>query len=171
MDTKKITVIPVDAKTFSERKDSKLRRVIGTSCASVVESFSALFEEFNTRFAAKEWIYLSRAGQSEDVYYVHDIVGLFPDLDVHSCNYAYAYRPITYNDSGILSQSRLMFAGFQGVIPTQDEARKLFNDNISYFRAPNGNIKVRGSEQSGITVDNGNRYMWTNNGWKYSVAA
>lgn len=169
MDTKKITAIPVDAKTFSERKDAKLRRVVGAACAKQLEICAPLFEAFKQIFAAKEWINLSRAGQSEDVYYVHEIVGLFPDLDVHNCNSAYAYRPINYSDSNILNPSRLVFAGFQGVIPTQDEARKLFNDNISYFRAPNGNIKVRGSDQSGITVDNGNRYMWTNNSSKYLV--
>ncbi|MBR3746591.1 MAG: hypothetical protein IKN27_06485 [Selenomonadaceae bacterium] len=169
MDTKKITVMPVDAKTFANRQDIKLRRVISAACEKHAESFAPLFEAFNQTFAAKEWVKLSRAGQSEGVYYVHDIAGLFPDLDVHGCNYAYAYRPITYNDSNILNPSRLMFAGFQGVIPTEAEAKKLFNDNISYFRASNGNIKVRGSEQCGLTVDNGNSYMWTRNDYKYNV--
>ncbi len=161
--------MPVDAKTFADRQDIKLRRVVNAACAQQAESFAPLFEAFNQTFAAKEWVKLSRTGQSEGVYYVHDIAGLFPDLDVHSCNYAYAYRPINYNDANILSPSRLVFAGFQGVIPTEAEANELFNDNISYFRASNGNIKVRGSEQCGITVNNGKSYMWTRNDYKYKV--
>ena len=161
--------MPVDAKTFADRQDIKLRHVVNAACTKRVDSFAPLFEAFNQTFAAKEWVKLSRAGQSEDVYYVHDIAGLFPDLDVHFCNNAYAYHPINYNNANILNPSRLTFAGFQGVIPTQAEARKLFNDNISYFRDPGGNIKVCGSAREGLTVDNGNSYMWTRNDYKYSV--
>lgn len=170
MDTKKITVIPVDKKTFDEYKDVNLRKVISRANDTLTASFDELYKAFQTQFQAKEWIYLTRAGQSEGVYYVNDIAGLMPDLDVHNCNYAYSYRPITYSDSNILSKSRLVFAGFQGVIPSENEAKKLFNDQIKYFRESNGNIKVCGSTQSGITIDKGKKYMWTGNSYKYRVS-
>ena len=169
MDTKKIAVIPVDENLFGERKDVELKKLISKTNEIFAENLSTLYKEFQTKFQKKEWVYLNRVGQSEGVYYVHDITGLMPDLDVHGCNYAYAYRPINYNDSNILNPSRLKFADFQGVIPTSDEARKLFNDNISYFRDGNGNIRVCGSTQSGLTVDSGSYYMWTNNSYKYNV--
>ena len=170
MDTKKITVIPVDKKTFDEYKDVNLRKVISRANDTLTASFDELYKAFQTQFQAKEWIYLTRAGQSEGVYYVNDIAGLMPDLDAHKCNYAYSYRPVNYSDSNILSKSRLVFAGFQGVIPSENEAKKLFNDQIKYFRESNGNIKVCGSTQSGITIDNGKKYMWTGNSYKYRVS-
>ena len=169
MYTKKIAVIPVDDKIFAEQSDAEIRKFISNANDTFAESLSTLYKEFQNKFQNKEWIYLNRAGQSEGVYYVNDIAGLMPDLDAHSCSYAYAYRPITYNDLNILNPSRLKFAGFQGVIPTRDEGNKLFNDNIKYFRDISGNIKVCGSTQSGLTVDNGNYYMWTHNSYKYQV--
>ena len=169
MDTKKITVIPVDDKTFSDYKDVNLCKAISLANENFTASLAELFNVFQAKFQAKKWVYLTRAGQSEGVYYVNDIAGLMPDLDKRSCSYAYSYRPITYNDSNIISKPRLVFAGFQGVIPTSDDAKKLFNDQIKYFRESNGNIKVCGSTYSGITVDNGRNYMWTTNGYNYSV--
>ena len=167
MDTKKISVIPVDEKTFADYNDTNLKKVIGKTNDEFAENLAPLFNAFQDKFKNKEWIYLTRAGQNEGVYYVNDIAGLMPDLDVHGCSAAYAYRPITYNDNNILSPSRLTFAGFQGVIPTSTEAKKLFNDQINYFRDGNGNIKVRGDTRSGLTIDSGNYYMFTNNGSNY----
>ena len=171
MYTKKIAVVPVDDKIFSEQSDVELRKFISNANDTFAENLSTLYKGFQTKFQNKEWIYLNRAGQSEGVYYVNDIAGLMPDLDVHSCSYAYSYRPITYNDSNILHPTRLKFAGFQGVIPSRDEGGKLFNDNVRYFRDGNGNIRVCGSVREGLTVDNGNYYMWTNNSYKYNVYA
>ncbi|MBR4904358.1 MAG: hypothetical protein IKZ53_06780 [Selenomonadaceae bacterium] len=169
MDTKKIAVIPVDEKTFADYKDTNLKKVISKTNDEFAENLAPLFNAFQDKFKNKEWIYLTRAGQSEGVYYVHNIAGLMPDLDVHGCQNAYSYRPITYNDSNILNPSRLVFAGFQGVIPTSTEAKKLFNDQINYFRDGNGNVKVCGTARSGITVDSGGNYMWTRNDYKYNV--
>lgn len=169
MDTKKITVIPVDEETFTEQSDVELKKFIAHTNEGFNDMLATLYQEFQAKFQAKEWIYLTRAGQSEGVYYINDLVGLLPDLDKHSCNAAYAYRPITYNDSEILSAKRLAFAGFKGLIPTRDEARKLFNDQLKYFRDGNGSIKVCGNIRSGLTVDGGSCYMWTNNSYKYQV--
>ncbi|MBD3878474.1 MAG: hypothetical protein SR1Q5_02135, partial [Quinella sp. 1Q5] len=169
MDTKKITVIPVGDETFTEYQDANLKKVIARTNDGFNDMLATLYQEFAAKFQAKEWIYLNRAGQGEGVYYVNDIAGLLPDLDVHVCNYADSYRPIAYNDPKILSVERLTFAGFKGVIPTRDEARKLFNDQLKYFRDGNGNVKVHGGSAPGVTVDNGNCYMWTNNTAKYNI--
>lgn len=169
MDTKKITVIPVDKETFTEQSDVELKKFIAHTNEGFNDMLATLYQEFQAKFQAKEWIYLTRAGQSEGVYYINDLVGLLPDLDKHSCNAGYAYRSITYNDSEILSAKRLTFAGFKGVIPTRDEARKLFNDQLKYFRDGNGSIKVCGTINSGLTVDGGSCYMWTHNNYKYQV--
>ena len=95
MDTKKIAVIPVDEKTFADYNDTNLKKVIGKTNDEFAENLAPLFNAFQDKFKNKEWIYLTRAGQNEGVYYVNDIAGLMPDLDVHGCSAAYAYRPIT----------------------------------------------------------------------------
>lgn len=165
MDTKKIAVIPVDGKTFEERKDLELKKLISQSNENFNQNYAAFFQDFQTKFQNKEWIYLNRAGQSEGVYYVHDIAGLMPDLDVHYCNTGYAYHHI--NPDFIKPQS-LKFAGFQGVIPSENEARNLFNNQVNYFRTSNGGIKVRNNYYPGLTIENGTRYMFTR-GHTYSI--
>ncbi|MBQ7199439.1 MAG: hypothetical protein IJS29_09270 [Selenomonadaceae bacterium] len=171
MNTKQITAIPVEEKDFTGYRDEKLVKVIEQAAANVQNDFNVLCEEFAEKFRNKKWIYLTREGQSEGVYYVNEIVGLIPDLAVHSCSSAYAYRPIDYNDGNILNESRLAFAGFKGVIPTENEVRRLFNDEIKYFRANDGCIKVKNDVQNGISYLNGGQYyyMWTNNSRKYST--
>ena len=166
MDTKKIAVIPVDEKTFADYKDTNLKKVISKTNDEFAENLAPLFNAFQDKFKNKEWIYLTRAGQSEGVYYVHDIAGLMPDLDVHGCNAGYAYHGI--NSSYIQPQS-LKFAGFQGIIPGENDARKLFNNSINYFRDGNGYIKVRGDTRNGITINNGSHYLVTYNN-SYSVS-
>ena len=171
MNTKQITAVPVEEKDFAGYRDEKLVKVIEQAAANIQNDFNVLCEEFAEKFRNKKWIYLTREGQSEGVYYVNEIVGLIPDLAVHSCSSAYAYRPIDYNDGNILNESRLAFAGFKGVIPTENEVRRLFNDEIKYFRANDGCIKVKNDTQNGISYLNGGQYyyMWTNNSRKYST--
>ncbi len=166
MDTKPIKVIPVDENLFAERKDVELKKLISKTNEAFAASYVPFYQAFQTKFNNKEWIYLNRAGQSEGVYYVHDIAGLMPDLDVHACAAGYAYRPIDYSVPGI--SSRLGFAGFQGVIPSENEARNLFNNQVNYFRVSNGNIKVCNSSYPGITINNAKNYMNTNNN-SYSI--
>ena len=168
MDTKKITVIPVSDETFSEYQDLDLKKVIARTNENLNDTFATLYQEFDAKFQSKEWIYLNRAGQSEGVYYVNDIAGLMPDLNFHVCNAGYSYN---YIDSSYTQASNLKFTGFQGVIPNEREAKKLFNDQLKYFRDSNGNITVRGVSNPGITINDGNRYMWTSNGNKYSTSS
>ena len=171
MDTKQITAIPVEEKDFSSYRDEKILKIIADTAAQFQSNFNALCAEFEEKFKAKKWIYLTREGKPEGVYYVNDIVGLIPDLRVHSCDSAYAYRPIDYNNSDILRDSRLAFAGFKGTIPNENEVRKLFNDQIKYFRDNEGFIEVAGNTQCGISYKNSNNYyyMWTTNYRKYST--
>ena len=167
--TKRITALPVDAESFADKKDIKIRRNISVSCDNFKEKISELCASIATIFAEKNWVYLSRAGESEGVYYVNEIVGLLPDLAVHQCSYAYSYYAITNSDKKIVSPERLKFAGFQGVIPNETEVKKLFNDDIKYFRDSDGCIKVRNDTRPGVTFyKNGYRYMWTN-GYNYKT--
>ena len=160
MDTKKITVIPVSDETFTEYQDANLRKVIARTNDGFKDMLATLYQEFAAKFQAKEWIYLNRAGQAEGVYYVNDIAGLLPDLNVHGCNAGYAYNNIS---SEYIQPRNLTFAGFQGVIPNDAEARKLFNNTVKYFRESNGYIKVRNGTYPGLTINNGRNYMWTKN--------
>ena len=167
--TKRITALPVDAETFADKKEIKIRRSLSVSCDNFKEKISELCAGLEAHFAKKNWVYLSRAGESEGVYYVNEIVGLLPDLAVHQCSYAHSYYPITNSDSKIVSPERLKFAGFQGVIPNETEVKKLFNDSINFFRESNGNIKVCNGSRPGVSFNSGGgyRYMWTSNGDNY----
>ncbi|MBQ3444754.1 MAG: hypothetical protein IJG33_16100 [Selenomonadaceae bacterium] len=160
MDTKKITVIPVGDETFTEYQDANLRKVIARTNDGFNDMLATLYQEFAAKFQAKAWIYLNRAGQGEGVYYVNDIAGLLPDLNVHGCNAGYAYN---YINSDFTQPRNLIFAGFQGVIPSDAEARKLFNNTVKYFRESNGYIRVRNGNYPGLTINNGKNYMWTKN--------
>ena len=144
---------------------------MSVSCENFKEKISELCAGLEAHFAKKGWVYLSRAGESEGVYYVNEIVGLLPDLAVHQCSYANSYHAITYSDSKIVSPERLKFAGFQGVIPNETEVKKLFNDSINFFRYSDGCIKVRNDTQPGVTFNSGSgyRYMWTSNVNKYKT--
>ena len=94
-------------------------------------------------------------------------MGLVPDLKVHDCGASYSYYDINID---LVSDDRLVFASFQGVIPNLNEAKKLFNDDINYFRNSEGQIKVKGNTNPGITYYSGNyRYMWTTKSRKYST--
>lgn len=165
MDTKKITVIPVNDETFAEYQDVNLRKVIAHTNDGFNDMLATLYQEFAAKFQAKEWIYLNRAGQGEGVYYVNDIAGLLPDLDKHACNAGHGYYSI---DSSFTQAGKLKFTGFQGSIPTETDAKKLFNDKIKYFRDGNGNIIICNTSRQGITLS-GNRYMWTKNNYNYTT--
>ena len=108
MDTKKISVMPVDAKTFADRQDIKLRRVVNAACAQQVESFAPLYDEFKARFAADEWIFMT----NKDVCYINDIVAIMPNLP--NFDSAIAQDNRTYS----VSPARWKFAGFNGDLMT-----------------------------------------------------
>ena len=166
MDTKKITAVPVAGKTFTEYTDAKLKRVIAVAAQNLAQNIDKLAAEFTKKFQSRQWIFLNRAGQAEGVYYSNELGGLIPDLDAHSCNAGYSYHAI---NSDFINPKNLKFAGFQGVIPTEADAKILFNDQISYFRNSDGRIKIHGKTNPGITIDNGTRYMGTSKNFKYRV--
>lgn len=163
MDTKQIASIPVAEKNFSECREEKIKKFVADAAIQIKNDFVAMCAEFEEKFLNKQWIYLNHTNHEEGVYYVHDILGFFPDLSVHNCSNAYSYRPIDYNDKNIVSNSRLSFSGFQGVIPNNSEIKKLFNNKINYFRRSDGSVIVRGQTLPGVSYRENNSYyyMWT----------
>ena len=173
MDTKQISAIPIAAEDFEVNRDEQIKKAVSEASTALANVFNKLCAEFEEKFRSKKWIYLTHEGQSEGVYYVNDIVGLFPDLNVHNCSPAYSYRPITSSDSQIVSPARLQFSGFQGVIPNESEVKRLFNDDVKYFREYDGDIKcLNASSCCGLTykTSSGYYYMWTRYGTNYKCS-
>ena len=75
---------------------------------------------YNDIFQRKEWLRLQTPNKA-NVYYVHDIACLVPDLKTFVCD----YKSCRSNFRSSWA-SNLSFAGFNGELPTKEEAQKCF---------------------------------------------
>lgn len=128
MATKPLKVLPISTEQFKKFREQKLLRLIDESATELEKKFSALCEEFGQKFNADQWILMKRKNQEPEVYYIHAIAGVMPDLNKFSCAKQWEY------DSYNISSDSWKFANFQGDLPTETEMNRCFNDKLKYFR-------------------------------------
>ncbi|MBQ7706017.1 MAG: hypothetical protein IJT73_11450 [Selenomonadaceae bacterium] len=134
MATKPVKVLPIATTDFEKFREQKLKKMIDAAAEKLEKNFSALCEEFSQKFDAEKWILMKRANQSLNVYYIHAIAGVMPDLNNFSCAYN-----VEQNNYAVPSD-RWKFAGFDGDLPTETEMNRCFNDKLRYFRGSNNEI-------------------------------
>lgn len=149
--TKIITKLPVDADELKKFRESALKKMIDDAAKVVEEGFPVLCNEIKNRFNSGEWIYM----QNKDVYYINDIVGLMPNLSNWYC-------PISDSRQDYNTSTNLKFHGFNGVLPTEAEVKKCFNDKFSYFRNGGNYTRIQTATDNkdvcGVTFVEGNTY-------------
>ena len=150
--TKILTTLPVSAGELQRFRGESLTKMIDDAATTLEENFDTLCNEFTTRFNANEWILMG----NKDVYYNNDIVALLPNLANRNCDYCSGYY--NYN-VGFLNN--LSFEGFNGDLPTLEEAKKCFVYKTNYFR-DGSYIKVCGTNRYGLTVKSDGRYAYYN---------
>lgn len=128
MATKPLKVLPISTEQFKKFREQKLLRLIDESATELEKKFSALCEEFGTKFNGDQWILMKRKNQEPEVYYIHAIAGVMPDLNKFSC----ATKREDYNYD--ISTDRWKFADFQGDLLSETEMNRCFNDKLNYFR-------------------------------------
>ena len=134
MATKPLKVLPISTEQFKKFREQKLLRLIDESASELEKKFSALCDEFEQKFNAEQWILMKRKNQEPDVYYIHAIAGVMPDLNKFSCANQSEY------ENYIVSPDRWKFANFQGDLLTETEMNRCFNDKLNYFRGIEGQI-------------------------------
>ena len=163
MATKPLKVLPISAEQFKQFKEQKLRQAIDAAATALEQKFSALCEEFGQKFNADQWILMKRKNQEPDVYYIHTIAGVMPDLN----KFSFAINDDNKNYS--ISPDKWKFAGFEGDLPTETEMNCCFNDKLRYFR---GNENWIGNSNtyygSGLSFKKNNQfwYKWFRNNYK-----
>ena len=86
---------------------------------------------FKIPLAEQQWIPLARRDEQKvSVYYVPAIKGVVPDLDTYKCK----VHNSCYQMPDELKFFNYDFAGFQGRLPSLNEAQKCFNEETPYFR-------------------------------------
>ena len=91
---------------------------------------------------------------NKDVYYNNEIFGLLPNLNNRNCDYCDSYY--TYKREFL---NNLTFSGFQGDLPTYDEAFRAFVNQTKYFR-DGSFIKCCGTSFRGLTYRRDNGEYW-----------
>lgn len=127
---------------------SDVQKLIQEANEFIESESGKLCSYYNDIFQRKEWLLLQTPNK-ENVYYVHDIACLVPDLKTFVCNYA-SCRSIFS-----LSSLSLSFAGFNGELPTKEEAQKCFWQNTNPFVNKTGLINVRGAAKSAVVYREG----------------
>ncbi len=140
MATKPLKVLPISTEQFKKFREQKLSQLIDEAASALEKKFSALCEEFGQKFNADQWILMKRKNQQPEVYYIHAIAGVMPDLDKFSC--ATNVEQYTYT----VSPDSWRFANFQGDLPSETEMNHCFNDKLRYFR--NGDFIYQPSNSS-----------------------
>ena len=136
--------------TSSEISD--VQKLIQEANEFIESESEKLCAYYNTIFQRKEWMLL-QAPNKANVYYVHDIAGLVPDLKTFVCD-SKSCRS-SFRSSWL---SNLSFTGFPGELPTKDEAQKCFWKNKSPFVSTAGLINVRGATKSAVVYREGSGY-------------
>ena len=130
---------------------SDVQKLIQEANEFIESESEKLCAYYNTIFQRKEWLLLQTPNKG-NVYYVHDIACLVPDLKTFDCD----YKSCRSNFS--LFGSNLSFAGFNGELPTQEEAQKCFWENKHPFVSKTGQINVRGAAKSAVAYREGSKY-------------
>lgn len=149
MATKPLKVLPISTEQFKKFREQKLLRLIDESATALEKKFSALCEEFGQKFNADQWILMKRKNQQPEVYYIHAIAGVMPDLNKF-CVYN---EQTAYN----ISPDNWKFADFRGDLPSETEMNRCFNDKLKYFRNNNGHI---GKNYAGMSFKKNNQFWY-----------
>ena len=156
MTTKPLKVLPVSAEQseqFKNFREKNLSRLIDQAATELEKKFSALCGEFAQKFNSDKWILMKRGNQKLNVYYIHAIAGVMPDLSEFDC-------AVNYEKDGYgVSSDRWKFADFQGDLPTETEMNRCFNDRLKYFRN-NGSILMRNSGYWGMSFRRGKEFCY-----------
>lgn len=150
--TKIVKKLPVSAAQLAEFKEHKLKGWIRNAAKGLEQQFSELCTEVKTKLDKGEWVYM----KNKDVYYIHKIAGLMPNLDTFSCRGQYQCN--SFDTSRL---DRMDFAGFKGVLPTETEAKACFNKSLKMFRDGNY-IRICGAHWNGLTFMRKNQYCFLN---------
>ena len=153
MATKPLKVLPISAEQFKKFREQKLSRLIDEASSKLEKKFSALCDEFKQKFDADQWILMKRKNQQPEVYYIHAIAGVMPNLNKFSC----ATKREDYNYD--ISPDSWKFAGFNGDLPTETELNRCFNDKLRYFRNSDW-IYINNSSYYGLSFKKNNQFWF-----------
>ena len=131
---------------------SDVQKLIQEANEFIESESEKLCSHYNPLLKRKEWLLLQTPNKG-NVYYVHDIACLVPDLKTFVCDYKSCRS--NFRSSWV---SNLSFAGFNGELPTQEEAQKCFWENKHPFVSKTGQINVRGAAKSAVAYREGSRY-------------
>ncbi len=154
MATKPLKVLPISTEQFKKFREQKLLRLIDESATELEKKFSALCEEFGQKFNADQWILMKRKNQEPEVYYIHAIAGVMPDLNKFSCAVQNEYENYKF------SSDNWKFANFQGDLPSETEMNRCFNDKLNYFRRGDGSIGTEVKYYAGGFSFKKNNQFW-----------
>lgn len=151
--TKIVKTLPITEQKLANFKKSRIEEWINADCEKIEQQLLELTSYINEQINNKKWIYI----KDKDVYYIPDIVAIFPNLTHYTIkNGARADQYFTYNEN-----INMTFFGFEGDIPTDKEAKKCFNSNLSYFRDGNYLKLNSGNNIDGLFVQiNGKIYQY-----------
>ena len=163
MATKPLKVLPISTEQFKKFREQKLLRLIDESATELEKKFSALCEEFGTKFNADQWILMKRKNQEPEVYYIHAIAGVMPDLNKFSC--ATNVEQYTYT----VSPDSWRFANFQGDLPSETEMNLCFNNRLRYFRNNNW-LYVQNSNYYGMSFKKNNQFWYKYFWYRFTIS-
>ena len=123
---------------------SDVQKLIQEANEFIESESEKLCSHYNPLLKRKEWLLLQTPNKG-NVYYVHDIACLVPDLKTFVCDYKSCRS--NFRSSWV---SNLSFAGFNGELPTKEEAQKCFWENKHPFVSKTGQINVRGAAKSAV---------------------
>ena len=131
---------------------SDVQKLIQEANEFIESESEKLCSHYNPLLKRKEWLLLQTPNKG-NVYYVHDIACLVPDLKTFVCD----YKSCRSNFRSSWA-SNLSFAGFNGELPTKEEAQKCFWQNTNPFVNKTGLINVRGAAKSSVVHKKGSEY-------------
>ncbi len=122
METKLVKQLYMDQEETSYLSEPYLAKIM-----AIIPDIEVLIQE--------RWVFM----KNKKVFYDHEVVALYPDLDDYKCTYTTELQAIAM-DGKIRS-----FFGFTGDFMTLEELTKSFNKNISFpFKFGDYNIKYDG---------------------------
>ena len=159
MATKPLKVLPISAEQFKKFREQKLSQLIDEAASALEKKFSVLCDEFAQKFNADQWILMKRKNQQPEVYYIHAIAGVMPDTYSGKFNASCKKAGEKYDLSG----GALNFANFIGVLPTEAEMNRCFNERLSYLRSgKNFWLSNTDSNNQGVFFKRNNQIYYKN---------
>lgn len=147
--TKIVKTLPITEQELADFKKKKIEEWINADCEKIEQQIDELIKFIGNRIKSQEYIYML----NKKVFYIPDIVGLFPNVNNFNVNYrqnaAYGFN------TDILKKNLLNFSGFNGTLPSEKEVNKCARNSLI---RNGGYIRINESDGFGLAYKENNTF-------------